>query len=692
MSPDRLSREPFANLVARAILAAPDEPGMVFAVCGGWGTGKTWTARRIVDIVSEEADLVWFEPWMVRGAEALAQEFFVELGKVIGGSSVESSAQTRRGLYWRYAAHVLSVTGSIAGPLATLGVPIAGVVKTMADGLKPSAQTAADALKELSQVASLHDAKVALSEDLVGLEKPLVVVIDDIDRLDEEEVRMLFRLIKACADFPRVRYLLLYDRGQVVSALDTAYKDGEAFLDKIVRSPFDLPEITSDHRKDLLTKRLLALVEDEVKGEAFERLSSLFHLVLLPGLPTPRLINRFLTTAADLLAGLRHSDGLDVDVVDWLALEYLRQREPGVYEFLRRQDAPRLGGFWGRFFNRDKEKEALRAEFQASLPADEARSYLAREAVGLIGGFGAKDDPSSVFDGSEWDAQNKRFKSHLWRRNYFGFEAGRAALSTTDFNALRLALDTSEGTMAWLSRFQDIDRRGQIAAMLGVRVSELNSPQLVRLLTELLRWGETRAFDGRQGNFGWDSWPSVVGSLGERILVELGRRGEAADAFREATAATNSVVGAIAILKHEGLSQAGTKAYPGTWCSPEQLSDLKADYLATIRNVVNSGRIWDHPSPRDVYKAFLDLSKAEAIEWYQEMETDPKQAADFINKIVTTYIEVDVGTGVFPKLDDSRLNLLRSVPEDLLSAHGKEALRLWIEADEQRRKWEAFYD
>jgi predicted KAP-like P-loop ATPase len=37
----------------------------------------------------------------------------------------------------------------------------------------------------------------------------MLVSVDDIDRLTAEEIRQIFRLMKAVADFPKVTYLLL---------------------------------------------------------------------------------------------------------------------------------------------------------------------------------------------------------------------------------------------------------------------------------------------------------------------------------------------------------------------------------------------------------------------------------------------------------------------------------------------------
>src|SRR5208337_918909 len=59
--------------------------------------------------------------------------------------------------------------------------------------------------------ASLEELRSRLFETLSKAEKRIVVLIDDIDRLDKHETHTLFRLIKACADFPNVCYVLAFD-------------------------------------------------------------------------------------------------------------------------------------------------------------------------------------------------------------------------------------------------------------------------------------------------------------------------------------------------------------------------------------------------------------------------------------------------------------------------------------------------
>lgn len=669
-------------MVANAILAAPEDTGAVFALCGSFGMGKTWTAQRVEEFIGEGANILWFEPWMVGTPEALAREFFLELGRAVLWPGQDPAAQARRGRFYRYAAQILDVTSMVASPLSTLGVPGAGLVKAASDAIKKPVQVAADALKELGQAPSLRETRDALAKDLAQLEKPLVVVVDDIDRLTDDEVRTLFRLVKACADFPKVRYLLLYDRSQVVPALSGAYKDGEAFLDKIVRSAFDLPHITELDRTKLLSDRIEAIVDKMPKGEAFERLQMVFDHLLLPGLPTPRLVDRFATTATDLLAGIRHPEGLDIDIADWLTLEFLRQRESGLYSSLRGMTDPQPGGRFARTGDAKKAEEAEIAAIEAALPKEAPRSDLAREALNLLGGPRTTQNLAQIFDGNEAMARNRRFRSDLWRPVYFGFDAGRAALSTQDFVDLKAALasTTEEDLLVWMTRFDDYDRRERIAAILGIRVAELSNSERLCLLHGLLRWSESRPYDGRPFSLGRDTTSSLFGEVGTEILIRLKSSLSPVDILRQAVDETKGIICAVDIWQ---LSVWANE--PGgreTWATLEDLETLRSKWLPQVRELVVNGRIWNHPNPSGLYHAFHNLASEEAETWFTTMQKDPSQLPHYINKMMVQSMLPNGSLSSKASTDKDYLQLLREVQDSLLTEEGMEARRRYLEAAE----------
>jgi hypothetical protein len=66
---------------------------------------------------------------------------------------------------------------------------------------------------------TLPELKRELTELLRQLRQPLLVVIDDIDRLTPDEMKAVFQLVRANADLPNLVYLLLFPREPVERAL-----------------------------------------------------------------------------------------------------------------------------------------------------------------------------------------------------------------------------------------------------------------------------------------------------------------------------------------------------------------------------------------------------------------------------------------------------------------------------------------
>ena len=56
------------------------------------------------------------------------------------------------------------------------------------------------------QGADLEKTKELLESALVEVNKKIVIIIDDIDRLTNSQIRDVFQLVKQVADFPNIIY------------------------------------------------------------------------------------------------------------------------------------------------------------------------------------------------------------------------------------------------------------------------------------------------------------------------------------------------------------------------------------------------------------------------------------------------------------------------------------------------------
>lgn len=115
-----------------------------------------------------------------------------------------------------------------------------------------------------AEAKSLDEAKNELSDMLRTLTRPMLVVIDDVDRLAGPELRLVFQLIKANADFPNLVYLVLFKRELVEEILTKEPStNGREYLKKIVQVGFDVPRIQRSKLEAVPSSKLDVLLQSK---------------------------------------------------------------------------------------------------------------------------------------------------------------------------------------------------------------------------------------------------------------------------------------------------------------------------------------------------------------------------------------------------------------------------------------------
>jgi predicted KAP-like P-loop ATPase len=314
---DAFGYAPFARRLARAVSETPSPEGLVMAIHGPWGCGKStllnFVKHEIAALPQERRPIVIdFNPWWFEGQQNLAAQFLAQFSARLPR---ESQALREIG---DVIAEYADAVGSVVA--ASTGIPLVGKLSFVLKLLKRKAK----------DVPTL---KAEISKALRESGRRFLFVLDDIDRLTPDEVREIFKVVKALADFPNVVYILAFDRKTVVEALQAAHKiDGEAYLEKIVQAPFSLPAIDRARLRTRLQEELGRLI-DRFKGLAVER--TYWANVYMDGLDSyltkPRDIVRVmnaLTVTYPAVAG-------EVNPVDFIAMEFLRLFEPTVYGIVR---------------------------------------------------------------------------------------------------------------------------------------------------------------------------------------------------------------------------------------------------------------------------------------------------------------------------------------------------------------------
>lgn len=367
-SQDAFGYAQFANRLATAIVDAESPQGLVLGVHGAWGSGKSSVLNFMkFDLLALEEQsrpvVIEFNPWWFEGRDQIATQLLTQF-----------SSQLPDKL--KYLRPLASLVGKYSNQIANVAADVSGWGWLK----KPAAFILGKipAVKGLTKKTDVPSVKREVEAALRKLGKRFVIFVDDIDRLTPDEARDFFRAIKALGDFPQVVYVLFFDREQVASALGASTRtDGEAYLEKIIQAPFNLPAVERELLRRKLFDGLDSIIESKPMPFKFDqgRWAVIFSENLDQFIFKPRDIVRVLNAIAvsyPPLAG-------EVNPVDFIALEFLRVFEPRVYGSIR--DAQDLFvGTISHFDHKKSLEKDLFGKWNAALP-DSSRDRIA----GLVG-------------------------------------------------------------------------------------------------------------------------------------------------------------------------------------------------------------------------------------------------------------------------------------------------------------------
>jgi hypothetical protein len=471
---DLLGRGAFVRNLAIILSNAPKGDSVVFALYGKWGEGKTSTLT-LLDAVfatrkaNGEASpvVIRFNPWVFSGREHLFNAFFEDIGNAIGTSDVPDPEDTakkwkRLGAYSQLAGTAL---GGINAALSIGGIAIP-FADMIGDGLKKMGEitgTATDAVGN-AHVKSLTELRGEMEEVLKGLENPLLVVLDDLDRLPPGELVEIFQLLKSTVDLPNIHYLLLCDRGNVERNLDKQGLSSD-YLEKIVQFSAPLPAIPDSLLHELLMTQLQSIFK-QFAGNDSRINDDLWTRVESGALPemfaTLRDVKRFVGEFRMTLPIFCNGGYFELNPEHFLKLQALRLFCPSVVDLIRSRRKLFMKVGRGFLFREDNdgqianEKTAfIEEEIPKFLEQQKSSRFLPliRELL-LTHGV----DISS----KELAAEQRFLASRLWFDVYFTLEMPQKYVSVADVSDLRQKL---AGPQADLTQFVDkvIQACGEVA-------------------------------------------------------------------------------------------------------------------------------------------------------------------------------------------------------------------------------------
>jgi hypothetical protein len=235
---DLRGRSGFAHELAVLAISGPSGWSTRIAVYGEWGQGKTSVLRLAKNLLEGDGHLVVdFNPWGCASASEMIELLAKEILKVGKKKDLRVPGRVRRLAKWSASA-VASVVG------VADGVPLAGSASSVVSGtarISPWLKRwAKDRSKDIEDVLKRLDG-----------DRRLVVLVDDVDRLDPKLLPGLMFAMHEAFALPGVAFIVALDPQVVGSALHAyhpGFGDGLAFLEKIIQFARWLPPITSAQR------------------------------------------------------------------------------------------------------------------------------------------------------------------------------------------------------------------------------------------------------------------------------------------------------------------------------------------------------------------------------------------------------------------------------------------------------------
>lgn len=378
---DSLKREVHAKTLVKQLISTMSEESVETSFCillnEQFGAGKTSFFNQIKS-ASEDLGLRYleFRPWLSDSSMAMTKDYLSLLENEIEGENPNISRMIK--VY----------SGSLSG----LQVGFLGLTF--------------DRKEWTSSLTKKHD---NISKAMGKVKQPLLVLVDDVDRLDTHELLSLLKLIRNTADFPYLCYILAADKGSLCQNLGLeGIVDTDLYLKKFFNLEINFPP-DDIGIPEILKNRLSTLLRDFDAKESdivlhiglFQNVESLWDVLC-----TPRDINRYINLVTYSLELLRANGCLDeVNKLDVLFLSLVQFISPEWYKVLRDRNDKLLdyNTTRGRYFLNNNKIRAFYTESVNRIINDSLKHN--------INGLDSGDDTSdptlkSVIQGAQMDPYN----------------------------------------------------------------------------------------------------------------------------------------------------------------------------------------------------------------------------------------------------------------------------------------------
>ena len=322
---DLLERGSFARILSNTLINLKYSDTFTVGLFGKWGTGKTSIVNMALqEIENSDSDkdvvVVRFEPWHFSDSSQLLSQFFVRLSNEFKGKSNKNLQKIGKAIEKYSSALDLAKLIPVYGDIISSTVKV-GAIRIGKKLQKDSSES--DVINQKNQVVEL----------LKKQKSRILVVIDDIDRLSSDQIRLVFQLVASVAKFPNTAYLLVFDKDVVVKSLEKVQEgDGEDYLEKVIQMPIQIPEIRKENLNTVLFNRLDQILSTYPETSFYnQHWQEIFPLCVEPFISNLRDINRLCNSLRFKMTSISS----EIDFADMIAVSTLEITFPKVYEWIK---------------------------------------------------------------------------------------------------------------------------------------------------------------------------------------------------------------------------------------------------------------------------------------------------------------------------------------------------------------------
>lgn len=199
---------------------------MAVGIYGDWGIGKTTFLQHVRKELGQRYTIIEFNPWGCLSAESVITDFFNNMKQNLSNNNELGNA-----------------IEEYMGMLTTVEIP--DWIKWMTDKFAGNNNDTTASLKK------------NVEERLKESDKPVAILIDDIDRLEADEVFEVLRLIRITANFSNTVFIAAYDKNHVCEMLRSkGIESAERYIEKVFNVEISLPSLES--------KTIPYIIRDEI--------------------------------------------------------------------------------------------------------------------------------------------------------------------------------------------------------------------------------------------------------------------------------------------------------------------------------------------------------------------------------------------------------------------------------------------